>query len=89
MEPTTQISTRAALTGMLRVPAVLFAAFLVVRGLVEFVTIDWGNPASYRDDWGGPSLLGVLAVHSGPGLLILGVLAVRLYRNRSAKLGRT
>ena len=74
---------------MLRVPAALFAAFVVVRGLVEFVTIDWSDPASYRDDWGGPSLLGVLAVHSGPGLLILGVVAARLYRRRSAKLGRT
>lgn len=89
MEPTTQISTREALTGMLRIPAALFAAFVVVRGLVEFVTIDWSDPASYRDDWGGPSLLAVLALHSGPGLLILGVLTVRLYRRRSAKLGRT
>src|SRR6187402_300307 len=30
--------------------------------IVEFVTIDYGDPSSYEDDWGGPTLIGVLAV---------------------------
>lgn len=49
----------------------LAGAYLVVRGVAEFFTVDYGNPASYRLDWGGPSLAGVFAVHSGPGLLVL------------------
>ena len=45
--------------------------YLVVRAVVELVTIDYGDPSSYRDDWGGPSLLGVLAVHCLPGAIAL------------------
>lgn len=47
------------------------ALYAVVRGVAELFLIDFGNPASYRQDWGGPSLLGVLAVHAGPGLAVL------------------
>jgi hypothetical protein len=50
------------------VPGVLLAAYLVVRALVELATIHYNVPASYRQDWGGPSLAGVLAVHAGPGI---------------------
>jgi hypothetical protein len=49
----------------------LLGAYLVVRGIAEFFTIDYADPASYRLDWGGPSLAGVLVVHSGPGIAIL------------------
>lgn len=45
--------------------------YLIVRGVAEFFIIDYRDPASYRDDWGGPSLLGVFAVHTGPGLIAL------------------
>ena len=45
--------------------------YLVVRAVVELVTIDYGDPSSYRDDWGGPSLVGVLAVHCLPGVIAL------------------
>ncbi|MFD6894272.1 hypothetical protein ACFWB0_06955 [Rhodococcus sp. NPDC060086] len=45
--------------------------YLIVRGVAEFFIIDYHDPASYRDDWGGPSLLGVFAVHTGPGLVAL------------------
>jgi hypothetical protein len=44
--------------------------------------IDINDPASYRDDWGGPSLLGVLAVHCGPGLLALIAFGIVLLRRR-------
>lgn len=44
-------------------------AFFVIRSAVEFATIPWRDPSSYRDDWGGPSLAGVLLVHSGPGIV--------------------
>lgn len=46
--------------------------YLLVRGIAEFFVIDFHDPASYRNDWGGPSLVGVLAVHSLPGFVALG-----------------
>jgi hypothetical protein len=51
------------------------ALFLVGRAVAEVVGVDPSDPASYRDDWGGPTYLGVLAVHAGPGLLVLAALA--------------
>jgi hypothetical protein len=58
----------------------LLAAYLVVRGVIEFFTINYSDPASYRDDWGGPSLAGVFAVHSGPAVLIVPGPAGRSHR---------
>lgn len=49
----------------------LVAAYLVGRGIAEFFLVNYSHPASYRDSWGGPSLAGVFAVHSGPGFLVL------------------
>ena len=43
------------------------ALYLVGRGIAELFVIHWHDPSSYALDWGGPSLAGVLAVHSGPG----------------------
>ena len=36
--------------------------YLVGRGIAEFFTVNYSDPASYRLDWGGPSLAGVFAV---------------------------
>ena len=49
----------------------VLAVYLVGRGVAELILIHYGDPASYAKDWGGPSLAGVLAVHSGPGLVIV------------------
>jgi hypothetical protein len=65
--------------------AVILGVYLMARAVVEFFFIDVSDPSTYRDDWGGPSLLGVLAVHCGPGLVALAVfvfLAVRYARRR-------
>jgi hypothetical protein len=64
--------------------AYLVGAFLVVRAIVELVTIDYGDTSSYEDDWGGPSLIGVLAVHCLPGVIAVVLMiwgARRLRRN--------
>jgi hypothetical protein len=63
------------------VSAVL-AVFLVARGIGELFAIHYSDPASYRKDWGGPSLAGVLAVHTGPALLVIGA-AIVWWRRRS------
>jgi hypothetical protein len=66
------------------VVAYVAGVYLVVRAVVELVTIDYGDATSYEDDWGGPSLVGVLAVHCLPGVIALALMiwgARRLRRN--------
>ena len=62
----------------------VLALYLVGRGIAELFTIHYCDPASYAGDWGGPSLAGVLAVHSGPALVIIAAAAWRLRRRRAS-----
>ena len=71
---------------MRRVVAVLGAVlgiFLIVRAITELFVIDMSDPATYRDDWGGPTLVGVLAVHMLPGLVAAAVFVWAVVRRRS------
>lgn len=61
--------------------------YCVTRAGLEFAWIDWGDPASYAQDWGGPSLAGVLLVHCGPGAVALGWGVARLRRRIAARRG--
>ena len=54
--------------------AYLVGAYFVIRALVEVVTIDYGDASSYENDWGGPTLVGVLAVHCLPGVIALALM---------------
>ena len=70
----------------------LLALFLVGRGIAEFFVIHYSDPASYHLSWGGPSLAGVFAVHTGPAVVILvgaGVYAVRVLRRHRQISGRS
>ena len=58
----------------------VLAVYLVGRGIAEFFTVNYSDPASYRLDWGGPSLAGVFAVHTGPAVIILAGTGVCLRR---------
>jgi hypothetical protein len=62
----------------------LVASFFIFRAVAEPFVIDMTDPATYRDDWGGPHLAGVLAVHCGPGVLAAAVLTLVLFRRRQA-----
>jgi hypothetical protein len=64
------------------VVVVVLGLYLVARAITEPFVIDMSDPATYRDDWGGPSLAGVLAVHCGPGLLAAAALVTALVRRR-------
>ena len=59
----------------------VLGAFLILRALAELVFIDFGDPTTYEQDWGGPSLAGVLAVHCLPGV-IAAVLIARYWMGR-------
>jgi hypothetical protein len=57
----------------------LFLGFyLIVRAIIEPFVIDVHDPSTYHLDWGGPHLLGVLAVHCGPGLVSAVLIALWL-----------
>jgi hypothetical protein len=59
--------------------------YLIVRAVAELFVIDLSDPATYRDNWGGPSLIGVLLVHSGPGVVAAIAIAIALIRRRSSR----
>jgi hypothetical protein len=62
----------------------LFALYLVGRGVAEFFIVHYNDPASYHNAWGGPSLAGVFAVHSGPAIAI--IIAVGIYLRRRGRI---
>jgi hypothetical protein len=62
---------------------IVLGLYLTGRAIAELIVIHWGDPASYRNAWGGPSLVGVLAVHCLPGLILPAVIAFRLRRRAS------
>jgi hypothetical protein len=64
----------------------LFALYLVGRGVAEFFIVHYNDPASYGNAWGGPSLAGVFAVHSGPAVAI--IVAVGIYLRSSGRMRR-
>ena len=63
--------------------ALLVGAFFIVRAIVELLTIDYSDPSSYANDWGGPSLAGVLLVHCGLGIIAAAALVISWRRWRS------
>jgi hypothetical protein len=55
--------------GTLKALGVLVGLYLIARAVAEPFVIDVTDPSTYQNDWGGPALAGVLAVHMGPGVL--------------------
>jgi hypothetical protein len=66
---------------MWRIPLFVLGLYLFGRAIVEPFVIDLNDPATYSRDWGGPHLIGVLAVHCLPGLLAA-ALTVRWFIGR-------
>jgi hypothetical protein len=57
-------------------------AYLVGRAIAEFFVVNYNDPGSYSQSWGGPSMAGVFAVHSGPGLVVLLAAAACRFRKQ-------
>lgn len=66
----------------------LMGGYLIVRAIAEPFVIDFSNPATYRTDWGGPSLIGVLAVHMLPGILAAALMVLALKRRQGTRSDR-
>lgn len=68
----------------------LLAGYLVLRAGLELALIDPGSTHDYKDDWGGPTLAGVLAAQVLPGVLVLGFGVLRWAGRRvEANAGRS
>ena len=65
------------------IAGIILGLYLIARAVAELFVVDMTNPAAYRNDWGGPSLIGVLTVHCGPGLLAGAAIAAVLVRRRA------
>jgi hypothetical protein len=63
-----------------RIIGLVLGVYLIGRAIAEPFVIDMGDPATYRQDWGGPSLFGVLLVHCGPGVICAALLVRALAR---------
>ena len=64
---------------------VIVGIFFIVRAVVELIAIDYSDPSSYAQDWGGPSLAGVLFVHCVLGIIAAILIGVFLWRRRSSR----
>jgi hypothetical protein len=63
--------------------------YFIGRAVAEPFVIDMSDPASYREDWGGPSLFGVLLVHMGPGVVAAVAIPMALIRRRPSSRTQT
>jgi hypothetical protein len=79
-QPTTTTQPRSRWRKVATVAAYVAGAYFVLRAIAEPFLIDLGDPSTYRHDWGGPHLAGVLAVHMGLGAVALA--AMVLHRRR-------
>ena len=48
---------------------IILSVYLIGRAIVEPFILAGASQAEYRNDWGGPTLVGVAAVHMVPGIL--------------------
>ena len=71
--------------GLVFALGVIVGIFFIVRAVVELLTINYSDPSSYADDWGGPNLAGVLLVHCVLGLIAAIWIGVFLWRRRSSR----
>ena len=75
----------AGMRRILLVLAFLIGGYFIVRAAVEPFVVDFADPSSYAEAWGGPSLFGVLAVHMGPGIIAAFLMVVWFIGNGRRK----
>ena len=67
--------------------AFLGGAYFVVRAIVELVTIDYDDPSSYEDDWGGPpsSVCSPCTAYPASSCLVLMIWGARRLRRLTCR----
>jgi hypothetical protein len=63
----------------------VLGTYLIGRALVEPFIMDYGNPATYRQLWGGPTVVGVMAVHMLPGVIAAALMYRHWRRTRQSR----
>jgi hypothetical protein len=63
---------------------IILSVYLIGRAIVEPFFLASTPASTYRNDWGGPTLVGVAAVHMVPGILGAAYL-IYLWRHRQPK----
>jgi hypothetical protein len=63
----------------------IIGTYLIVRAVVEPFMIDFHDPSTYHLDWGGPHLIGVLAVHMLPGVIALALMIRAVWQPRQRR----
>ena len=67
------------------VAAYVMGVYLILRALVEPFLINYSQPQTYMHDWGGPTYVGVLAVHMVPGIVSLGLIIAHVRKTRRSR----
>ena len=61
----------------------LLGIYLILRACVEPFIINYDHPESYKKSWGGPTLIGVLAIHILPGVISLALMVWHQRKTRN------
>ena len=70
------------MTKTLWILGTLAGLYFVARAVSWPFSVDPADPATYANDWGGPTLVGVAAVHCGPGVIAALVFLGAILRGR-------
>lgn len=54
---------------VLQVVVIIIGGYFILRAAVDPFLRDPSDPSTFQDDWGGPTYIGALAVHMGPGII--------------------
>jgi hypothetical protein len=60
----------------------VIGVYLIGRAIAEPFLINMHDPSTYHLDWGGPHLVGVLAVHCGPGIVAAALMIRSIVQRR-------
>lgn len=70
---------------VLQVLVIVIGAYFIFRAAVDPFLRDPSDPSTFEDDWGGPTYIGALGVHMGPGIIFAVLFIWWWVRARRAK----
>ncbi|WP_199040657.1 hypothetical protein [Glycomyces salinus] len=70
---------------ILQALVIMVGGYLIFRAAVDPFLRDPSDPSTFQDDWGGPTYIGALAVHMGPGIIFTALFSWWFVRARLAR----